>query len=594
MAITTQWLDHYTDSDVYQRGKTYRSAVELLLKQGNRYTAQVSGTRLYKVEIIDKDDYPTATCTCPYTYGGFCKHIVAVALEIIDENFEESKIINLSENVNLLNPEIKLDTNNFYHNIFLKAPERKQKEFLFNLFSQNEEVCKQFYSFMYPPPRPLSNKFDIGELSHEIADSINDIDIDDYQQDTNEYNEYDEEYDEYDEDYSDYDSDGFEEVIIEKLKVYQARITEQVDKGNGLDSAKIMLAIYEAAYLVENPDSEYLDETWVTNMLLNRFEFTVESWKRKAENNLPKEVFNSVLSLIFERHSIFARFSDESDTPYAVITDGLASLMEFCLSEGDYAKETLAWLKKEKLITYANIDFVEFVYMSNDLDEEFGKILEKFYQKGEPVEMKLMEFCLDNNKRADFVRIAKKDFAERKTYFDFIQKNLVQTDDEPFFKMVTMEKLFRKKDIADYEILKKILDNNEMLALNQQCKDKHLALFIKIATYEKNYAALLAVAQEQKKNYANKYSGGNGFDGAIEPILNIYPAEIFNMCKERILNFMGAGGQGREHYAAAVTIIKPLKKIATKKTELAKLLTVLRQKYNRLPAFLDELRKSGL
>lgn len=480
--------------------------------------------------------------------------------------------------------DIKINTDNFYNNVFLKAPQRKQKEFLFSLFSQNEEICKQFYLFMYPPPPPLSNTFGINELSNEIAEIINNIDIEDYRKD--------EDYDDYDDEYSDFDDYGFEETLKESLNVYQTRITQQSEKGNWLDSAKIMLAVYEAAYLVENPTSEYFEDTWVTNMVLAFFDTLVENWTAEAEKKLPKEAAAKVLSLIFERRSVFARFSHKPNTPYVMLKGGLASLMESCLNEGVYAKETLAWLKKEELMTFQNIDFVKFIYASNNSDEEFGKILDKFYHKGEPVERRLMDFYLDNNKRADFVRVAKKDFEDRKMHFDFIQKKLLQTDDELFFKAVTREKLFRKKEIADYEILKKILDSHEILALAKEARKKYLDLFIKIATYEKDYPTLLQVAQEQKDrfniNLMNSY-----FENAIQPILNVYPIEIFDMCKERILKTMSRGAQGREYYAAAIKIIKPLKKIETQKTELANLVAVLRKTHYRLPAFLDELKKAG-
>lgn len=205
-----------------------------------------------------------------------------------------------------------------------------------------------------------------------------------------------------------------------------------------------------------------------------------------------------------------------------------------------------------------------------------------------------MDFYLDNNKRADFVRVAKKEFEDRKMHFDLIQKNLLQTDDEPFFKAVMTEKLFRQKDIADYELLKKIMDNQEFLALVKEARKKYLDLFIKIATYEKDYPTLLQVAQGQKDSYnIHVHVMNNYFENAIEPILNVYPVEVFNMCKERILKTMARGAQGREYYATAIKIIKPLKKIVTQKTELADLVAVLRKTHYRLPAFLDELKKAG-
>lgn len=328
MAITLKWLKNHTVSTSLSRGYAYRNDVSKLYKFGNRYTAKVRGSEMYEVEIHDKGDDITAECTCPYDYEGYCKHIVAVALEIIEGSFVEKEVSVLEKNINLQNIDIKINTDDFYNKVFLKAPQRKQKEFLFSLFSQNEEVCKQFHLFMYPPPPPLSNTINISELSNEIAAIVNNIDIEDYQTDD------DDDYDEYDDEYSDYDRDSLEETLKENLNVYETRITQQSEKGNWLDSAKIMLAVYEAAYLVESHTSEYLEDTWVTDMVLGIFETMVENWTAEAENNIPKEAVGKVLSLIFERRSVFARFSHKPNTPYVRLTDGLASLMEYCLSEG--------------------------------------------------------------------------------------------------------------------------------------------------------------------------------------------------------------------------------------------------------------------
>jgi len=78
------------------------------LKQvGNRITDTVEGTKDYTVTIRTGKKTIAATCTCPYDWGGYCKHIVAT-------------LIALSENY----PEIKKDTD---------KKEKKIKEILNNL-----------------------------------------------------------------------------------------------------------------------------------------------------------------------------------------------------------------------------------------------------------------------------------------------------------------------------------------------------------------------------------------------------------------------------------------------------------------------------
>ena len=63
-------------------------AVSDLLRRGDRLTAEVEGSEFvpYQVSIrLHGDGVADAHCTCPYDWGGYCKHIVAVLLKFADE-----------------------------------------------------------------------------------------------------------------------------------------------------------------------------------------------------------------------------------------------------------------------------------------------------------------------------------------------------------------------------------------------------------------------------------------------------------------------------------------------------------------------------
>ena len=57
---------------------------------GNKITATVEGTRDYAVTIRTDKKAITATCSCPYDWGGYCKHIVATLIAL-SENYPEIK-----------------------------------------------------------------------------------------------------------------------------------------------------------------------------------------------------------------------------------------------------------------------------------------------------------------------------------------------------------------------------------------------------------------------------------------------------------------------------------------------------------------------
>ncbi len=73
-------LKTYIRTNPLRKAKSYRSRVANRVRRGNTLTADVSGTRRYQVEIEVDEGGIFAQCTCPYDWGGYCKHIGAVLL----------------------------------------------------------------------------------------------------------------------------------------------------------------------------------------------------------------------------------------------------------------------------------------------------------------------------------------------------------------------------------------------------------------------------------------------------------------------------------------------------------------------------------
>jgi len=81
----TAQLHDYATAQSIQRGRDYfrEGAVEMLVRRGNELEADVQGSMLrpYRVWIeFGPQGGVSASCTCPYDYGGWCKHIVATLL----------------------------------------------------------------------------------------------------------------------------------------------------------------------------------------------------------------------------------------------------------------------------------------------------------------------------------------------------------------------------------------------------------------------------------------------------------------------------------------------------------------------------------
>jgi len=77
-------------SESFRRGRNYyrQGAVISLVLRGNLLQAEVEGSQYepYRVQIIfDEEGIVDASCSCPYHWGGWCKHIVAVLLACLYE-----------------------------------------------------------------------------------------------------------------------------------------------------------------------------------------------------------------------------------------------------------------------------------------------------------------------------------------------------------------------------------------------------------------------------------------------------------------------------------------------------------------------------
>jgi len=95
----------HTAPEIFARGQSYAEsgAVEAIIQRGNLLIAGVEGSQYepYRVEVaIDGGGIAGATCTCPYDWGGWCKHIVAVLLtcratpEVVQQRPSPAELLN--------------------------------------------------------------------------------------------------------------------------------------------------------------------------------------------------------------------------------------------------------------------------------------------------------------------------------------------------------------------------------------------------------------------------------------------------------------------------------------------------------------------
>ncbi len=82
-SLTEADLGGYLKTKSLSRARGYIQRVQGPVRSGKTLTAQVRGTYLYEVEIDVEPTSINARCSCPYDWGGYCKHIGAVLLKWI-------------------------------------------------------------------------------------------------------------------------------------------------------------------------------------------------------------------------------------------------------------------------------------------------------------------------------------------------------------------------------------------------------------------------------------------------------------------------------------------------------------------------------
>lgn len=92
--MNLQNFENHIDQTILDRGHEYYldGLVMALGLQNDEYCFQVVGTDEYKVGVTlnEGGDISSSYCDCPYAYGPFCKHEVAVYFELLDMLEDES------------------------------------------------------------------------------------------------------------------------------------------------------------------------------------------------------------------------------------------------------------------------------------------------------------------------------------------------------------------------------------------------------------------------------------------------------------------------------------------------------------------------
>ena len=123
--LSQEMIREYATSQSWQRGQTYYEddCVRRISQRGKLITAEVLGNdiRPYRVTIdFSGDELDSAYCTCPYDWGGYCKHIVAALLVCLRDPDKIQSRQSLEQLLDRLN---EIQTQNLIQELVANKPE---------------------------------------------------------------------------------------------------------------------------------------------------------------------------------------------------------------------------------------------------------------------------------------------------------------------------------------------------------------------------------------------------------------------------------------------------------------------------------------
>lgn len=549
MIPTIEQIRKLCTESSFERGIEYfhGGSVRGLEQFGNRITSIVEGTSDYEVTIrMDKEDIE-AFCTCPYDWGGYCKHIVATLLAL-SENYKK----------------IKKD----------KGEKERRIETVLNNLSIDE--LKGFLTAEFEENPSLRDHFTIyfsgkGSKIRSIYDYKKEINLL-YREITGRHGfiEYGIEVDfSYIRDLADrYIKAG---NLLEAATVYQAlseviaENMEGVDDSDGYYGGEFGQAMEDFVNCINKAKLSYKEEKDYIGYLFNKYiendpdyfqeyydyalreicqsKDGLEHWKRLLKPHLPGDLpdhnqwhehYQAKQLLGMQLHIL--DLLDDKKGFYSLIQRCYGKDHEFCLL---YASRLEKDGKSKEAITIAEEGLALF---AEHLTKGIRRFLNRFYERHSP---------------------------------EKYRENLVTL-------------FIQDRDWNDYKRLKELCSEEEWkkvfhVIINGFSKDRFgskdtiISLYLREVMFEEAFKHILV----QKSLFIlRRYH---------KDLSERFPKRYFQAYKELLIPFADSR-MGRAHYREIVKYLEQMKRMKGFKEEFRKLVELLKIKYANRPAFLDEIK----
>lgn len=549
MKLTLEDIRNLCTESSFERGIEYfkMGKVISLEEVDDKITAIVQGEYDYQVTIYKENNRITADCTCPYDWGGYCKHIIATLIASFMNG--EEKIIKKSKTEN--KSEVILNS--------LSLDEIK--EFLKTEFNDNPALKENFIIYFSGKSSKERNLLD---YKKEINQSYREIS----------------------------DRHGFIKygINIDFFEYYD--LANRFEKaGNILEAVTIFQALSEV--VAENMDNVDDSDGYYGDQFVSAIDDMTHCIK-KAE--LKPDEKKKYIKYFFNKYI-------ENDPDYFREYYGYA-LREICYLEDDlkYWKKLLEPYLPKKIPDssrwseyYQAIEWIRMQLHILDLlneKEEFYQLIKRFYQKNHELCLYYASRLGKDSQNKEAVKVAEEGLTLfpphlTKDILKFL--NQYYKKDSPEKYKENLIKLFvQDKKWSDYDNLKIICSQEEWeeeifpILIERLSKDiigRNILIDLYIKENMLQQALQRAISQESLFTLSFYY----------QVFAEKYPAVYFQAYQKLIIPFADSR-MGRPHYREIVKYLKEMKRIKGFEEEFNRLIKLLRTKYANRPAFLDEMK----
>ncbi len=588
LPITHHSLEGMASPESFARGEDYYhyDSVENLVFDGQQFTAKVRGTYPYQVEISGSPADTYTHCSCPYDWGGICKHIVAVGLAILDSKFKdesdeyENTVELGSESVSLKN----------FSALFDRTEDITKLSFLQQLLSQNIPLKTQFVKYVAAQKqRPVESLFDdqvlqIERVKEEVSVLLESLTFDEEDLFSSNYYENGGYYDEW----SDAEK-GAEKIIREGLASHIKQAKYYFQQGELARGLSIVLGIYESVFLITSPSSDPLD--------------VVEDYPLQI-----KEVLNEQLTTLFQTLTrtvkaelemetavdlLFSRYQYYEAKPASTLegAEGIYYLKDFeafllaVVTDPLIARFLLQRLREEDLLDVDTVHVVLRIAEQLQDDKLWIKTALEFLDFDNTLAQPLLEKYTQLGKTEDFLQTARRAFQQFPDQIaNYLAIKLNPELSTDFYKKVYSYLVEHSEQIEYYQSVQAYLRESEKDKLIQSVKANDV-YYVQLLTLEERYEDILRHVQ-------SRTGIDYGFEKLVEPILSVYPARCFVMLEKKCWKAIEL--RGRSIYRMIARWLQLMHQIPGHRDEAEALVIQFYHHKPNLPALRDEMRKAGI